>query len=101
MDNELVFITQLIIAFFVSLIFAIGRSPDRVAHFVALSLARTGVMAAGAVLVVVTVSVVSSSGPGFEGESGGAFASALLLAAFCLATERHVVLIDPARTTAS
>ncbi len=91
MDYSLVFVTLFLIAAALSLTYVLVGWDKPAAHFAALCLARTGVMAAGAVLVVVTVPVLSS-GVGFEGSTGGAFLGALVVVAYALACERYVVL---------
>ena len=94
MNYDLVLITLLIIAVVVpGSVYLLGW-PGPVASFVALVVSRTGVMAAGAVLVVVTVPLLSSSGPGFEGNAVKSFVGALFVVAICLVCERYAVVRD-------
>ncbi len=90
-NYDLVFITLFLIAAAVPSMVYLLRWPGPIAPFLALTVARTGVMAAGAVLVVVTVPLLSNQGPGADSNAAAAFMSALLVSAICLGCERSVV----------
>lgn len=91
MDFQAVFVLLVLLALVAPVTLPIARSPESGAQTVALCVARTGLMASGALLVVLTVPLTAANrGPDDTGSFVGSYLAALAVTAAYLACERHI-----------